>query len=285
MTSPTSIARSLFGEERLLAGLGLLGLALAVACGAAALVRGTALVPPGGDLTKPMSFDGAIGIWVLTIAALLPYADFGPRGRRVWRGAFLLAMLYFYFGETYAAVRGHDPRFFSGDFGPVDPVVAALFGLDAIVVITLFVVFATRFFTRRAIEGAPGIVLGVRWAVAATLVAFGIGVWMIVLEGRQVGAEGSAVWPHALGFHALQAVVVVGWLAGRGVEEARGIVHVAGAAWLIATLAALAQTAGGRAPAQPSIALAAQVLAIGTWAVAVLAVWRRARPEPAPATP
>ncbi|MGH7563655.1 MAG: hypothetical protein ACREK5_04440 [Gemmatimonadota bacterium] len=82
---------------------------------------------------------------------------------------------------------------------------ARIFALDAIVVITLFVVFATRFFTRRAIERAPGLVLGVRWAVASTLVAFGIGVWMVVLQGRLVGEGGSAVWPHALGFHALQA--------------------------------------------------------------------------------
>ncbi|HUP01481.1 MAG TPA: hypothetical protein VM737_08180 [Gemmatimonadota bacterium] len=82
VTSPPSVLRALFGEERLLAGVGLLGLALAAACAAGALLRGTAIVPPDGDLTKPMSFDGAIGIWVLTIAALLPYADSRPRERR-----------------------------------------------------------------------------------------------------------------------------------------------------------------------------------------------------------
>ncbi|MGH7564653.1 MAG: hypothetical protein ACREK5_09560 [Gemmatimonadota bacterium] len=40
-----------------------------------------------------------------------------------------------------------------------------------------------------------------------------------------------------------------------------------GGSLLLATLAALAQTAGGRAPLEPSLALAALVLTLGAWAL------------------
>lgn len=276
-----SIPRRLFGQEKALTAVGILGLALAGGCGAAALFRGTPVVEPGGDLIRAVSFDGAVGLWVLTIAALLPYSGFGSRVRRIWRISFVVTMLVFYFGETFAAVRGHDPRFFSG-FPLLDQVVATLFGLTAGIVILQFLVFGASFFTRRASDRASHLTTGVRWAVAANVVALGVGIWMIVMQGRAVGEGGSAIWSHAIGFHALQAVPLVGWLAGRSGESrtrARGRVHAAGALWLMVTVGALVQAAQGLPPFAPAPASAASAAALAGWLVVLAGTLRAARPS------
>lgn len=276
-----STLRALFREEKALAAVGLLGLALAAGTAAVALLRGT-VVPPGGDLTKPIAFDAAVGIWVITIAALLPFADFGPRGRSVWRAAFAVAMVYFYAGETWPAFRGHDPRFFSDDFGSLDRWVATLFAVDAVAVILLFLVLSTRWFTRRARVCAPEIVVGARWAAVSTVSALAVGGWMIAMEGRAVGEGGSALWPHALGFHALQAVPLVGWLAQRS-GSGSAPVHVAGTLWLAAVALALAQAAAGVPPLAPSAAGLAGLASLAGWAGVVVDLARRRPGNEAPA--
>lgn len=269
------LGRHLRRHEPALAATGLLGIGLAGLCAAAIVARGSPRVAPEGDLLKPLAFDLAIGIWVLTLAVLLPYAGAGARARAIWRNVLAGAILYFYFAETYPTLDGYDPRF-SGASPASLKVVSALFGLDSLLVIGLFVVFASWFYRGRAAPGHPGIRLGVRWASVATLLAFGIGVWMIAMEGRRVGAGGSALWPHALGFHALQAVPLVGWLADRRAGS-RWLVHAAGGLWLVATVGALAQSAGGRPPAEatPAVGLAATAL-LGWGLVLVRAI---ARPD------
>lgn len=271
------LVRRLWGRERALAWTGTLGVALGIGCAAAIVVRGSPFVSPEGDLEKAASFDLAIGVFVLTLAALLPHGGFGSRGKRVWRWATVVAIHYFYLAETVATLRGLDPRFSAIASGG-DAVVAALFGLDSVLVTVLFLTFAASFFTRRADLERPALVLGVRWASAAALLAFGVGFWMIALQGREVGLEGSALPPHALGFHALQAVPLVGWLVDRQ-GHGRGRVHLAGALWVAATVSVAAQTVAGRPPlaADPPTLLAGLFLA--AWAAVVLASLGRSNPE------
>lgn len=291
MTATAEPLRRLLDRERALAATGVAGLLLAAACAAVVVVRGTAHVAPDGDLLKPASFDAAIGIYALTLAVLTPLAGFRPRERKAWRWATVVALLYFYFAETFAAVRGHDPRFFPDLYGRFDVTVAALFGLDAIVVTSLFAWFAARLWSGRVSRDLPGTLLGARWATLSAFAAFGVGFWMIAMQGRTIDPAGSAVWPHALGFHALQAVPLVGWLVDRG-RGPRAPVHAAGALWLAATAAALAQAAVGRGPHEATPLTAAALLLLAGWAGALVAAWRAGSapgaggpPPGAPATP
>lgn len=101
-------------------------------------------------------------------------------------------------------------------------------------------------------------------------------------EERALAAVG--VLPHAIGFHALQAVPLVGWLAGR-CGSGTGPVHVAGALWLSAVALALAQAAAGIPPLAPSAAGAGALASLAGWTgVATYLAGRRPASEaPAPA--
>ncbi len=91
--------------------------------------------------------------------------------------------------------------------------------------------------------------------------------------------------PHALGFHALQAVPLVAWLFSRSLapeQEARPWVHAAGAAWLTACLGIAWQTAAGRPVTEPSLAMLATVVVLFGWLVCAaraLRAWRASRPR------
>src|SRR5438105_12221357 len=71
-------------ENRPLVALGALGIVAGLFCVAVFAARGGVPIPPEGDLTKPASFDIAVGIYVLTVALLLPAAGFSEKGRQRW---------------------------------------------------------------------------------------------------------------------------------------------------------------------------------------------------------
>ena len=62
-----------FSQSLPLLWLGITGLILAAACSGIALVHGT-MIPPEGDLTKVITFDAAVGFFVITIALFVPLA-------------------------------------------------------------------------------------------------------------------------------------------------------------------------------------------------------------------
>jgi hypothetical protein len=170
----------------LLAGLGLLGLALAFGCAVVAAVHGLRIAPEG-DLTKAISFDGAVGIYLLSIALFVPLAGFMARGLRRWLGWMTGLILYAYSVETIQILRGIDPRF-SRVAGPISQVAGILFFLAALGVIATFLVLAVKL-VRRTASGTEGLaLLGFRYAAAATSIAFGAGVWMSAAQGRNFGS-------------------------------------------------------------------------------------------------
>ncbi|TME33367.1 MAG: hypothetical protein E6I75_15540 [Chloroflexi bacterium] len=127
--------------------------------------------------------------------------------------------------------------------------------------------------------------LGLRYAIGATMLAFSAGIWMSVNQGRYTGAAGNILPLHALGFHALQAVPLVAWLFSLSAtpeREARPWVHAAGAAWLTACLGIAWQTAAGRPVTEPSLAMLATVVLLFGWllsAVHAFQAWRASRPR------
>ncbi|MBC7790014.1 MAG: hypothetical protein H7Z74_08705 [Anaerolineae bacterium] len=97
--------------ERLLASVGVLGLLLSAVCALVMWLRGSSFIPPEGDLTKAITFNAAVGIYVLTLALYAPLASFSPRGSAHWRGWTIGLTLYAYGAETIQVLRGLDPRF------------------------------------------------------------------------------------------------------------------------------------------------------------------------------
>ncbi|MGH7563358.1 MAG: hypothetical protein ACREK5_02915 [Gemmatimonadota bacterium] len=271
-----------------LTALGVLGLVLGGLCAAAALVRGAA-IPREGNLLETASFDGAVGVFILTLAVLALGVSWTPRGRRVWGGFLIALTLYSYGIETLQAFRGLDPRF-SRVAGPLDQAAGGLFFLAAVGIMVCFIVLAVKYF--RA-EPDP-VTVAVRYGAAASLVAFGVGIWMsLVTNGRHVPEAGNLLFLHATGFHGLQAVPLVALLlrwAGPPESAARRRVHLAGMAWLGACLAIALQSGSGRGITEPSPATAATVvllLVFGVTAFLALLAWLSTAPPwsgPEPAT-
>ena len=260
--------RDPFSQTRPLLWLGIAGVTLAALTGGIALAHGTIILPEG-DLTKSMSFDAAVGIYVLTLALFLPMAEFTASGRRRWIRTVVGLTVYGYAVETIQVLRGIDPRF-TRVGGPVDQIAGALFGISALGVMTMFIVLAVKLW-RRPLTG-PNLLflLAVRYASIVTMMGFFAGFWMGALQGRHVGSSGNILPLHALCFHAIQAVPLVALFLSRSNlpdSQSRFWIHVAGLTWLGTCIAVAWQTAAGQPVTQISwIMLAACALAV-LWAM------------------
>jgi hypothetical protein len=259
-----------------LAILGAVGLALGVACALVAAVNGSWLVPPEGRLLEAAKFDVAIGIYLLTLALLLPLAGMSVRARARWlRWAFAL-ILFAYAMENVQAWRGLDPRF-SKVAGPIDQALGGLFFLSALGVAVLFVILLVRFFRRDALADHPSLRTAVRYGGSAALLGFGVGIAMSAVQGRTVPLAGNLMPIHAAGFHGLQAVPVVALLldwAGAGTRVTTRWTHIAGIAWLAGCFGLIAQAAAGQPPLAPTWALSVSIVGAIVWAASFTYAWR-----------
>lgn len=156
-------------------------MALAAVLALGAALRGNA-VPPEGNLLETATFDGAVGIFVLIMAALAPLAAFTPRGRSRWAGWVVALTLLSYGIETVQAVRGLDPRF-SAVAGPVDQAIGGIFFLIAQGVLATFAVLAWKFFRPSTGHRPRAIRLAVRYGAAAALAAWA---GILLLAGARV---------------------------------------------------------------------------------------------------
>ena len=121
-----------------LTGLGVVGLTLGAMCVAGAIARGVE-VPPEGNLLETATFDGALGLFILTLAVLAPGVEWTRRGRRIWVRLLVGFTLYAYAIETTQAFRGLDPRF-SRVAGPLDQAAGGIFFLTALGIMCCFLV-------------------------------------------------------------------------------------------------------------------------------------------------
>ena len=78
----------LFAGERLLVMVGLLGFALAAIIALYIGFNGAAVLPEG-NLESAFSFDAAIGLFILSIAAIMPLSGFSSRKRAIIRWVFI----------------------------------------------------------------------------------------------------------------------------------------------------------------------------------------------------
>lgn len=254
----------LYAQERALLAAGLLGLVLSVACLGAIAVRGL-MVEPEGNLFKAASFDGAVGIFLLTLGLIVPVAGFSRLGGAIWRGTLVTMAVFGYGMETIQIARGFDPRF-SRVSSPLDQAMGGLFFLSANVIFLCFLILMARFFSRKRTP----LVVALRYGAVAAVGGFAIGIVMSALGGPGYGGNGNLLPLHAAGFHGLQAVpliaLVLGWAGVPDVKAMRSV-HAGGLLWLVFCGSIAWQSFSGQHLLIPSVATAIATLALGLWTI------------------
>jgi hypothetical protein len=232
-------------------------------------------VKPEGNLLDTATFNAAVGVFLLTLSVLAPGVSWSAKGRRRWVLLLSVFTLYGYGVETVQAFRGLDPRF-SRVAGPIDQIAGLIFLLIALGIMVCVGILAIKYFRAEA----SLLNLAVRYGAFASGIGFAVGLWMsLVTQGRLVPESGNLLFVHAVGFHGLQAIPIVGWfLQGSKVSQAaaRTQVHLAGLTWTAACIALALQAVSGRATIEIAPATLTAVLclavflltafrAVGTW--------------------
>jgi hypothetical protein len=263
--------------------VGTLGVALSVVCMVGVVVNGRT-VAPEGDLFAAATFCFGVGVYALSVALLLPLAEYSPQARRRWRRAAYLFLVYGLVLEPMQAFRGLDPRF-TEEGNTVDSVAGIVFGAAAGLTTVLFVLLGRRFFRADVLGERPVLRLGIRYGVAAVGISFAVGVVMSINKGRTIGDDGNLMIAHALGVHGLQAMPIVGLVVAAGaLAQPRRWVHAAGIGWLTACVAALVPALLGESPLEPAAATVA-ILGLVVWAaVTIRAVSSNAATAPITST-
>ncbi|WP_158735894.1 hypothetical protein [Alteribacillus sp. YIM 98480] len=234
-----------FEGEKGMVIAGFLGFILGGICTIYSIFFG-AVIPPEGDLTKAISFNFAIGLFLLTTAAIIPFAGLRPGRSRFFTRSYIILALYSYGIETIQHFRGLDPRF--SQHGQVwDLVFGGIFALVAILMIVYYAFFGWTFFREGAMKRRSSIILGIRYGMITTMMSFAAGLWIIAIQSRYTGVAGNIIWVHGLGFHGLQLVPLIGWLLEKGISGKRKnrLIHVTGIAWILVVLCIGVQTIMG----------------------------------------
>ena len=273
--SPAEIAGT-FAREPGLTAIGLAGLAVGSVCLVAVAALGRSIAPEG-KLLDAATFTFGVGVFMLTMALVVPLADCSDGAGRCVRSGFYILAVYGLTVESVQAFRGLDPRF-SDAGGPIDVTIGAVFGVTALIMTAATVVLARRFFRADVLADRPALRSGIRFGFVAVLLSFAIGILMSALSGRTTATGGNLLPAHALGVHGIQAMPVAALLiaAAPRIRDPAVLVGVAGIGWLLACVAALVQALVGLEPSAPSIFTALVVVGLATWLVAVAGPWARA---------
>lgn len=265
----------LFEGERALVITGIFGFILSVGIAIYMFFRGSIILPEG-NVKDAFSFNAAIGIYILSIAAILPLTRLNTFRRKAVRWLFILTSLYCYIIETVQNFRGISPRF-SREGTVFDMAVGILFGVVSLVLVILAVVLTVHFFRLKKSSQRPLLIMGIRYAFISVLAANIAGLWMILLQDRLTGGTGNVIVLHGIGFHALQTLILPAWLLEKSrVKESfkQRLIHVGGIAWLLMIVMIGIQTALGHSvfelTALPIIACLLFLIWFGTVVVACM---------------
>ena len=234
----------LFEGERWLVITGILGFILAAGIVLFIFFQGRIILPEG-NLGDAFSFNAAIGIFTLSIAAILPLARLGARKRMAFRWLFIIATLYGYAIETIQNFRGFNPRF-SREGSVVDIIGGMLFGVVSLIFVILSLLLTIQFFRIKYPFERPLLVIGIRYAFISVLAANIAGIWMILLQDRFTGDMGNIIVLHGMGFHALQTLIILGWLLEKVQLNERMkklLIHYGSISWTLSIILVGFQTA------------------------------------------
>ncbi|SFM00883.1 hypothetical protein SAMN04487943_106165 [Gracilibacillus orientalis] len=272
----------LFEGERKLVITGLFGVILSLGIASFIYFQGH-LILPEGNMKDVFSFNAAIGIYILSIAAILPLARFGDRKRKVIRWLFISATLYSYAIETVQNFRGINPRFSSAGTN-IDMVAGMLFGIVSLVLVALAIVLTIHFLRMKSPHERPLLLLGVRYAFTSVTVASIAGIWMILLQDRLTGDAGNIIVLHGIGFHALQTLILLAWFLEKTQAKwhyKKILLHSGSIAWILMILFIGIQTALGRSVFEltiiPILGSCLLFVWLGTVIMAVVLVIKQSR--------
>jgi hypothetical protein len=267
--------------------IGLIALAFAAACAGVAAVNGGWHLGPEGRLLEAAKFDVAFAFYAFTIAAILPLAGFSDRRRTTFVRVFVAMVAFSLLVENVQSWRGLNPRF-SRVAGVPDQILGGIFFLSALVIFWLFIDLISTFFRRTSLTDHPLLRDALRFASAATVLAFSVGIVMSLVGSRMVAGSGNLMPIHAAGFHALQAVPLVALLLRRtslGAAGARAVVRLAGTGWLLLCVGLVVQAAMGDSPLSPGLGSGMAVAGALLWLSALGVAWiRRQAAAPTRAT-
>ncbi len=197
---------------------------------------------------KPLKFEASIGIYLLTLAWFVgELPDHARRGRAVrWLcvaaiGASAFEMAYI----AAQAARGLASHYNVGD--PFHALMYSLMGVGAVILTAMSPVLAALLARHRPAHLPPAYLLSIVLGLVLTFVlgagsgavlSAGDGHWiggvrsdaggLLVLGWSRTGGDLRSA--HFLGMHALHALPVVGYMAGRLLSPRAGVITVAAAA-------------------------------------------------------
>ncbi|MEH7745716.1 hypothetical protein V7659_11855 [Neobacillus drentensis] len=237
----------LFEGERGLVLTGMIGFLLSAGIALYINFQGP-IKAPEGNLKDAFSFNAAIGVFMLSMAAILPLTRFKAGKRKAVRWSFIIASLYSFTIETVQNFRGISPRF-TREGTVVDMVAGMLFGVVSLVLVFLAIVLTIHFLRMKRPFERPLLIMGIRYAFLSVLAANFAGLWMIVLQDRLTGDGGNVIVLHGVGFHALQTLILPAWLLEKAQVRDRvkkRLIHSGCIAWMLSILLIGIQTALGR---------------------------------------
>ncbi|MEH7179781.1 hypothetical protein [Neobacillus vireti] len=237
----------LFEGEQALVITGLIGFILSAGIAIFIFFNGHAIAPEG-NMRDAFSFNAAIGMFILSIAAIMPLAGFGSRKRKTVRFFFIIATMYSYAIETIQNFRGINPRF-SREGTVVDIGAGMLFGVISLVLVTLAIVLMIQFLKMKPPYEQPLLIQGIRYAFLSVFAANMAGIWMILLQDRLTQDGGNIIILHGLGFHALQTLILPAWLLEKVHVQDRlkkWLIQTGSMAWMLSILLIGIQTALGQ---------------------------------------
>jgi hypothetical protein len=249
---PMSIWKDIYAKEKALIWTGLFGIVLGLIGIVFYLVNGNE-IPPEGKWTKAITFDLAIGIFSLTLAVLLPYMQVSDRQRNWFVYPLIVTFWVAYAIETIQNARGYDPRFTQAGTS-IDGFLGKLLGVDSMFIVISLVYFLVLVLKQKRSDYSL-IVLAARYGAFSILIAIFAGIWMIIYaivamtSGAPKPEMPSQMAIHFIGFHGLQAIPIIGWLAAYttnlSAKKARMQIHIGGIAWLLVGISLFVQTAVG----------------------------------------
>lgn len=264
-------AVSIFKREKALVILGLLGFVIAGYAAVFMFFQG-AVVLPEGNIKNVFSFAAALGIFLFSIAAILPFAGFTARKRKVVRRLNIAAASYSYVIETLQNFRGFNPRF-SKAGSLVDTLGGALFGVLSLSFVISGILLAVQFLKMKAPLSRPVLIHGIRYALLSVFIANLAGLIMMSLQGRFTGAGGNYIVLHGIGFHSLQTLLLPAWLLEHSKlrpGKQRLLLHTGSIAWLLGILFIAVQTSLGRSMFEVSLFPILALLCLLVWLLTVI---------------
>ncbi|RZT15524.1 hypothetical protein [Fictibacillus sp. BK138] len=263
----------LFKGEKYLVCTGLLGVLMGILCLALIMFQGS-IVRPQGDLFNAVSFNIALGLFILTTAAFIPLANFGVRSASWFRWILIIATIYCYGLETVQNIRGINPRF-AQEGNAHDHIFGAIFGLFSILIIVCYIILAIKFYLNRNVHKYNLLMKGICYGMVSIMIGFASGIWMIMEQGRYSGATGDILWLHGLSFHGLQAIPLLALFIMKSkiiVKNKIRLIHIGGISWCLALVILGNQTFLGKSIFEPSVHSVALTFILFLWVTIFLGI-------------